>query len=337
MIAITGSTGLLGAHLIFRLLDQGYEVKALRRSKNSGLVKKILSYYTDSPDEYLNRIHWHQGDVTDISTLEDFLEKDDLLFHCAGSVSFHKKDKNLLHRINVEGTANVVNAALHQNISKLIHVSSTSALGRAGPDGKISESSQWKNSKHNSWYSITKMLGEQEVWRGQMEGLSTAVVNPGIILGPGPWDKGSSQLFSKLYKGLNFYTQGVNGYVDVRDVAYVMEKLMFSGIEEERFLLVAENIDYKSLFEQIADVLKVKPPRQKATPTMAEIVWRLDAVRSFFSGKPPLITKETAHTAMNKHYYDGSKITSFIDFSYRPIKESIADFGELFLKDQNNE
>ena len=337
MIAITGGTGLLGAHLIFRLLDQGYEVKALRRKDNTNLVKKIIGYYTTNPHEYFNRIHWYQGDVTDISSLEDFLEKDDLLFHCAGFVSFHKKDKPLLHKINVEGTANVVNAALHQNVKKLIHVSSTSALGRGDADGKTSETSQWKDSNQNSKYGISKMLGEREVWRGQMEGLSTAVVNPGIILGPGPWDKGSSQLFSKLYNGLNFYTEGVNGYVDVRDVAYVMEKLMFSGIEEERFLLVAENIDYKSLFEQIADILNVNPPHNKATPAMAEIVWRLDATRSFFSGNPPLITKETARTAMNNHYYDGSKITTFTDFSYRPIKESIADFGELFLKDQNNE
>ncbi|MFW6019426.1 MAG: NAD-dependent epimerase/dehydratase family protein [Bacteroidales bacterium] len=336
MIAITGGTGLLGAHLIFRLLDQGYEVKVLRRSENSTLVKKIISYYTSKPEEYFSRIHWHQGDVTDITSLENFLAKDDLLFHCAGVVSFHKKDKPLLHKINVEGTANVVNAALHQNLSKLIHVSSTSALGRANPDGKINETSQWKDSNNNSKYGISKMLGEREVWRGQMEGLSTAIVNPGIILGPGPWDKGSSQLFSKLYNGLNFYTQGVNGYVDVRDVACVMEKLMFSDIEEERFLLVAENVDYKSLFDKIAKALQVNPPHKEATPVMAEIVWRLDAIRSLFTGRPPLLTKETARTAMNKHYYDGSKISRFIDFRYRPIDESIAEFSELFLKDQKN-
>ncbi|MCF8331910.1 MAG: NAD-dependent epimerase/dehydratase family protein [Bacteroidales bacterium] len=334
MIAITGVTGLLGSHLACMLITHGKEVKALRRNSSSlKTLEKVAGYYSDDVDRLLSHIHWYEGDVTDYSTVEDFLDQGDHLYHCAGIVSFEKSSRHLLHKVNVEGTANIVNAGLQNNIARLIHVSSISALGRAGADGSVNEQSQWKNSKHNTEYSISKMLGEREVWRGQMEGLSTAIVNPGIIIGPGPWSKGSSQLITKLWSGLKYYSSGVNGYVDVRDVAKVMLLLMNSGIEGERFVLVAENIDYKQLFEKIAKVLNVTPPQIRANIFLAEIVWRMDMLRSFFTGKAPVITKETARTAMSKHYYDGSKITHFIDFQYHPLDDSINYTGKKFLKD----
>ncbi|MFO8087992.1 MAG: NAD-dependent epimerase/dehydratase family protein [Bacteroidales bacterium] len=334
MIAVTGGTGLLGGHLLSKLLIQGYSVKALKRSTSSTtLLRKILSYYSDTPDQYMENIEWHTGDITNIISLEDFLEEGDQVFHCAGYVSFERAKRNLIHLVNVEGTTNVVNAALMKNINKLVFSSSTAAIGRADKDGVIHENSQWKNSKSNSYYAVSKMLAEREVWRGQMEGLKTAIVNPGIILGAGPWDSGSSKLFSKVSEGLRYYTSGVNGYVDVRDVVDVMIQLMQSDIQRERFLLISENIDYKSLFSQIATHLNVDPPAIKANAFMAEVVWRLDAIKSFITGQSPVITKETARTALNQHFYSGKKITSYIDFRYRPIKQTIADTAHLFKQD----
>lgn len=336
MIAITGATGLLGAHLASALLMQGYEIKALRRKSSSlETLKKIASYYDNDVDNFLSRIYWHYGDVTDYLTVEDFLDHSDYLYHCAGVVSFEKSNRSLLRNVNVYGTTNVVNACLQKNVSRMIHASSIAALGRAGLDGTVDEQSQWKNSKKNTAYSISKMLGEREVWRGHMEGLSTAIVNPGIIIGPGSWENGSGQLITKVWRGLKYYSSGVNGYVDVRDVARVMILLMNSEIKGERFVLVSENIDYKQLFEKIASVLDVPAPRVNATPLLAEIAWRMDMLRSFLSGKAPVITRETARTAMSKHYYDGSKISDYIDFQYHSLNETIEYTGNLFRKDFN--
>lgn len=327
---------MLGAHVIFRLLDKGFKVKALHRKTSSfDLITKVIGYYTDEVDEYMSRISWHHGDVTDPVSLEDFLDEGDRLFHCAGVVSFMKSDRELLNKINKTGTANVVDAALRQKVDKLVHASSTAALGRADADGSISEQSKWKNSKLNSWYAVTKMRGEQEVWRGQAEGLTTVIVNPGIILGPGSWDNGSSRLFSSVCNGLKFYTTGVNGFVDVRDVARAMTMLMDSEVESERFVLVAENMDYKTLFTDIAKALDASPPKIRANRGMAEIAWRLEGVKSFLTGKPALVTKETARTSLARHHYNGQKISRYFeDFSYRPLKQSIREIGEIYKKDQ---
>ncbi len=336
MFAITGGTGLLGAHVIYRLLDKGFKVKALHRETSSfDLITKVIGYYTTEVDEYMSRIDWRLGDVTDPVSLEDFLDEGDRLFHCAGVVSFQKSDRELLNKINKNGTKNVVNAALNSKVQKLVHASSTAALGRADADGSISEQSKWKNSKLNTWYAVTKMRGEQEVWRGQAEGLRTVIVNPGIILGPGSWDEGSSRLFSSVYNGLKFYTSGLNGFVDVRDVAEAMIMLMDSEVESERFVLVGENTDYKTLFTDIAKALDVPPPKIKATKGMAEMAWMLERIKSFLTGKPALVTKETARTSLARHYYNGEKISSYFDdFNYRPLKQSIREVGEMYKKDQ---
>lgn len=337
MIAITGTTGLLGAHLAYALLEQGHQIKALKRKHSSTkLLERIFSYYTNEPEELMAGIHWSIGDVNDISSLEDFLNEGDLVYHCAGYVSFEKSKRAVVKQVNVEGTANLVDASLHKNVSKLVHASSIAALGRASEDGMISERSKWKNSKRNTWYAVTKMLGEQEVWRGQMEGLKTAIVNPGIILGPGPWENGSSKLFTTVWNGLKYYTPGVNGYVDVRDVAKAMVLLMASEIESERFVLVYENINYQSFFTKIASALNVEAPSKQATPFMAELAWRMDAIRSFLAQKSPMITKETARTAMKKHYYDGSKIEKQLNFKYRSLEDTIAHTANCFLADQKS-
>lgn len=334
MKAVTGATGLLGAHLVYEILRHEEKVKVFHRRTSSGeLMQKIFGYYSDQPETLMQRIDWHEGELTNPSDVQGFLDESDQLFHCAGVVSFLGNDRKLLREVNVEGSRTVVNASLEKNIQKLVHVSSIAALGRANNQGLIDEKSKWKNSRKNTWYAITKMLGEQEIWRGQMEGLNTAIVNPGIILGPGPWDSGSAKLFQAVYNGLKYYTEGVNGYVDVRDVAKAMLMLMESDILSERFILVSKNEGYKALFEQMASALDCQPPGRRATQFMAEMAWRGEAVKSFLTRRKPLITKETAGTAMKKHYYDGTKITQNLDFRYRPLDQTIREIAEMFLKD----
>lgn len=337
MKAVTGGTGLLGAHLLYKLLKQEDKVKVFhRKTTSSGLLKKIISYYDSNADSYLERIIWYEGELTNPNDVEDFLDEGDQLYHCGGIVSFTGSDRKKLKDTNAKGTENVVNAGLNKNIDKLVHVSSIATLGQANSHGLIDENSQWKNSRHNSWYAFSKMLGEQEVWRGQMEDLSTIIINPGIILGPGLWNSGSPRFFTSVWNGLNYYTEGINGFVDVRDVAGAMIRLMDSDIESERFILVAQNIDYKSLFEKIAGELDSEPPKKKARRVILEIAWRLESIRIFVTRKKPLITKETANSAVRKHYYDGLKITRTLDFDYQNIDKTIHDIAMHFKNDISN-
>ncbi|MDQ6756396.1 MAG: NAD-dependent epimerase/dehydratase family protein [Bacteroidota bacterium] len=311
MILVTGGSGLVGSELISQLLAQGNTVKAV---------------YNNTPLPVFNNenVIAVKCDILDTSALEDVMKDVTQLYHCAAIVSFNKKNKNNLFKINVEGTANVVNAALEAGVKKMIHVSSVSALGRIREDNIVTENMSWTEETSNSMYGKSKYLGEMEVWRGIGEGLDAVIVNPSLILGGGDWNKGSSEIFKSVYKEFPWYTEGVTGVVDVRDVARAMIMLMNSEINKERFIINAENLSYKEIFTSIAKCFSKKIPHKKVTPILASIVWRLELIKSMFTGKQPLVTKETARTALAKVYFDNSKLLKALPgFEFTPINETI--------------
>lgn len=310
-ILVTGAAGLLGAELVKQLLEKGYTVIAIY---NSTPVK--LSH---------ENLEIQQCDILDMSALEEIMEGVSNVYHCAAVVSFEPKDKAHLFKINIEGTENIVNACINANVQKLVHVSSVAAIGRIRNGETVNEKMTWTEETSNSIYAKSKYLGELEVWRGIGEGLQAAIVNPSIILGGDNWNDGSSALFKSVYNGFKWYTEGVSGFVDVRDVAIAMIMLMNSKISGERFILNSENLSYKEIFSLMAKGFGKNPPPNKVTPFLAEVVWRLEAIKSLFTGKKKLLTKETARTAQASVKYDNNKfLNAFSPFYFTPIARSIA-------------
>ena len=313
MILVTGGAGLLGTELISQLLSQGKQVRAI---------------FNRTPLQQFNpgNLQQLQCNILDVVGLEEAMKGIEQVYHCAAIVNFNPAQRTEMFKINIEGTANVVNAALDAGIKKLVHVSSVAALGRIRENEPVNESMNWTEETSNSKYGQSKYLAELEVWRGIGEGLDAVIVNPVIIIGAGDWNGGSVQIFKSVYDEIPWYTDGVTGFVDVKDVAKAMILLMESGITAQRFILSAENRTYRYVFNLIAKGFDKKPPHKKVTPVLAKIVWRLEAIKSRFTGKIPLITKETAATALAKTYFDNSKLKKFLpSFSYRPVEETIAE------------
>lgn len=334
MIFVTGGTGLVGTHLIYELLLRGEKVRAIRR-ENSQIEKleKVISYYHKKPKDLLKNLEWVYADILDIHSLEEAMEGVEKVYHAAAIISFNPSDHKKMIENNTKGTANIINASLNKNVKKLCHVSSIASVGRDNTKNVVSENDQWTYSKRQSAYAVSKFESEREVWRGIAEGLNAVIVNPSIIFGPGHWGEGSSQIFSKVGGGLKFYTQGITGYVDVRDVVECMIQLMDSTITNERFILNAENVSYKDLFENIAHELHVSKPKFYVSKCMSEVVWRLAKIQNIFSRKQPLITKETARTANKKYHFSNEKICNALDFQFRPISQTIKDTAIHYLKD----
>ena len=246
------------------------------------------------------------------------------VYHCAGNVSFKPKQKKELFKTNVEGTANVVNACLNNSVEKLLHVSSVSALGRLRKNTIINEDMQWSEETNNSIYGESKYLGEMEVWRGIAEGLNAIIINPSVILGAYNWNNGSSEIFKTVYNEFPYYSDGITGFVDVNDVVKIMIALMESNILSERFIVNADNIAYKDLFEMIAKAFNKKSPQKTVTPFKANVVWRFAALKSLFTGKAPFITKEKASTALAKVYFNNSKLLKTLpSFQYALIQNTV--------------
>ncbi|MEM9024397.1 MAG: NAD-dependent epimerase/dehydratase family protein, partial [Bacteroidota bacterium] len=214
---------------------------------------------------------------------------------------------------------------------KLAHVSSVAAIGR-GRDGELlTENTKWEPFSNN--YALSKHYAEREVWRAAEEGLDTVIVNPCLVLGPGAWGKSSTNVFRAVWKGLKFYTEGSGAFVDVRDVSRTTIRLMDSAIVNERFLVVAENLPYRDLFNQLADGLGKPRARVKASRTMLALAWRLERVKSLFGGNTIGVTRETAQSAVAKTRYSNQKITETLDYAFRPVDQSIKEICALFLED----
>lgn len=330
MIFVTGGTGLVGSHLLLNLIRKGEKCKALKRANSSMEVcKRIFALYNAT--ELLNQIQWVEGDINDLPSLEKGMQGCQYVLHAAAIVSFHPADEELIRKVNIEGTANVVNVALHLGIKKLGYISSIAALGRNTTEGIIDETCYFKASKLDSNYATSKYLAEQEVWRASQEGLDVVIINPSVILGPGDWEKGSSQIFQTINNNLRFYTLGSTGYVDVLDVAECLVQLLFSGIKNERFIVNGANLTFRDCFDKIAEVLGKPKATIKVTPFLKEIAWRMEAIRSFFTSKRPLITKETANSAMTCNYYSTSKIQQAIGFSFTNIDKTIQNYAKVFM------
>ena len=311
MVLVTGASGLVGKHLIQALVQKGTPV--------TGLYRSTIPVFDDA-----EKANWIQADILDIVALEEAMQGVQQVYHCAAIVSFDSKNTKQLDQTNIEGTANVVNACLNQGIEKLLFVSSVAALGRIRENEAINETMNWTEETSNSAYGKSKYLAEMEVWRGIGEGLNAVIVNPVIILGSGDWLKGSSAIFKSAYDEFPWYTEGKSGFVDVIDVVKAMVLLMESTINAQRFIISAANIGYREIFTLIALAFHKKPPHKKVTKLIAEIVWRLEAVKSWFTKKTPLLTKETANTARANVSFDNTKLLEQLPgFSYQPLSNSI--------------
>ncbi|MFA5327829.1 MAG: NAD-dependent epimerase/dehydratase family protein [Prolixibacteraceae bacterium] len=338
MILVTGGTGLVGAHLLYELTNSGQQVKALhRKQSNTGWVKKIFSYYTDQTEILYSRIEWVEGDILDYLSLEEALKGVTSIFHCAAMISFHGNDNDTMLNNNVKGTGNLIDAAIHNGVSRFCHVSSIAALGKTQDGSIITEETYWTPTKRKTGYSLSKFFSEMEVWRGIEEGLEAVIVNPSIIMGPGNWNIGSPKLFQSIWKGLKYYTKGITGFVDVRDVVRAMILLMdetkFEKVKNQRFILNAGNMSYQDFFNKIADGLNKPRPRNFASDIKLNIAWRMAIMASFFTGKRPLITRDTVSSSNQINQYSGEKISRLTGFQYRSLDSSITNIAEIFLKD----
>ncbi|MGB3947727.1 MAG: NAD-dependent epimerase/dehydratase family protein [Bacteroidia bacterium] len=335
MILVTGGTGLVGSHLLFELCKSGNKIKVLKRSSsNITNVRKVFAYYSAEPDTLLNNITWVDADLLDVYSLIDAMEEVTQIYHCAAMVSFDSKDEEKIMQINVEGTANIVNAALTKGIKKICHVSSIATIGRSEHLSLLNEELFWKYSPSQSNYSISKYGAERELWRASEEGLDVVIVNPSLIIGPGNWTQSSSNLFEKGYNGMRYYTEGSNGYIDVRDVAILMIRLMNSEIKNERFILNSENIAYRTFFDMLHKQFGKPLSSVKIGKLISAIAWRVEKVKSFFLNSRPLITRETAISAHSKSSFSNEKIKKvFPDFNFISIEQSVKDTCALYLND----
>lgn len=320
-VLITGATGLIGSHLVVELIDVGgYQVTALIRSEESKRkLDEVLSRHgvTDAELSYV------MVDTENFEELREVIAEFDVVYHCAAIVSFEGRVAEQIVADNVELTNYVVDSCLaSERKPLLVHVSSIAALGSATYPAAVTEVSPFSGILSASAYARSKFLSENEVWRAARQGLRVVVVSPSVVLGLGASTGGGLQpLFRIASRGIPFYTDGVNGFVDVCDVALAMRLLS----EDQRYwgrryILSSEDLSYRKLITELNTLFGKRPPRIALRGWMLRVV----TVVIHIVQRKPLVTKEMAGFLLAKRSYDGTLVKRTLSMNYTPLEQTLA-------------
>lgn len=324
MIAVTGGTGLLGTHVLFMLTEKQVTVRALYRHENrqKHVMDLFRLYDPEGAEARFDRIQWINGDILDLTSLEELIEKGSTVYHCAALVSFRRRDFSKLMQVNREGTENVVNICLKKGAFALCHVSSVAAI-HAKKGQPVTEKNKWEVAPETSAYGVSKYNAERAVWRGMEEGLNAVIVNPSVIFGGGIWTESSMTIFRTMKQGQLFYPPGSNATVDARDVARIMICLVEGKIWNERFLCVGSNQSFRTLMGQIAVALGKNPPRFQLPYSLGLFAQKTLSILDYLGLAKPALTRETLQSMFASVSYDTTKVQERLDYSFYPLEEQI--------------
>jgi nucleoside-diphosphate-sugar epimerase len=323
MILVTGATGFIGSHLMCHLAQKDiFPVAMFRHESNKKRVwKQFESQFADAQKRF-DKITWRKADFRDLPSLDAAFEGISHVYHCAGYISLAQRDAKKLLEINEKGSAYLVNLCLSHSVKKLVYVSSIAALGNDPSISVIDENTPWDNNIDKNPYAYSKYGGEMEVWRAMQEGLNAVIVNPGIVLGK---DSPIETLLIRHKKGLRWCTTGNNAFVNIQDVITLMDKLMDSKIEGERFILVAENWSGKVMVETLLKSGDFRPRVFFIPKGFLYFLWGLEHLMQLLGIRRRFLTRAIISGQYEQKTIDGSKIKSFVDFEYSPITKLIFD------------
>jgi dihydroflavonol-4-reductase len=342
MIFVTGGTGFVGSYLLYELSGKNKKIRAMKRAGSQTSQTELIFNFMGEKEglseteisQRFKRIDWIEGDILDVTSLPVLMEDVTDVFHSAGKVSFKGSEKKEIIRVNVLGTANIVNAAIESNVKNFVHISSVAALNRIA-NQETNETFDHEGKKFSSLYSESKYRAEVEAWRGSGEGLNMLIVNPAIVIGPCDFNKESSgKLFTQVYKGLKFQPSGGNAFVDARDVAgatiALWERRDTYG---QRYIIGGHNVLYSTLFKSIAKHLNVKAPGLTIGRGMAYMGLTAERLLSLFKKHEPILTRGMIETMTNRYYYSNQKLIDMLNgYEFIPLEKSIKESCEALKK-----
>lgn len=317
---VTGATGFIGQWLTERLYNEGHEVHVLVRSESSAHEIKA----------YVHKIHI--GDVTRPDTLR-IIESMDEVYHLAGVVAYDPRERSTMEKVNVGGTANIVEACLKNQNVRLIYLSSVVAIGASENPAQLDEESPFELSKYNLGYFETKRAAEKIVLDAcKNQNLNAICICPSTVYGPGDAKKGSRKMQIKVAQGrLKFFTGGGVSIVSIHDLLDLIVQVAHSNLKGERIIASGENITIKELFRIIAARAKRRPPQIKLPNLLLSFLGTIGDFMNSVGLKGPL-TSENAVTARMFHWFDHSKARRLFNFQPRSAEIAINESVDWMIK-----
>ncbi|MDR2121603.1 MAG: NAD-dependent epimerase/dehydratase family protein [Flavobacteriaceae bacterium] len=337
MVLVTGGTGLVGSYVLLQLTRKKKQVKALvlgnaSKEEEKAEVYRLFKIY--EPEEYqqlYDSIQWVEGNLLDVSSLEQAFTGVSQVYHIAGMTTFDERESSLQYKVNVEGTKNMLNLSFERKIEKFCFMSSVATLDLLPKQSFITEESKWNPKAIHSSYDSTKHEAETEVWKASEKGLKVIVAHPGVVLGSSNWEKNGGLLYKLSLREKAFYTSGMAAYIDAEDVAEICIRLMEdSSIVNERFILINENMP----FEKIVQFLRkfYDKPLAKKIPD----IWlgKLSFLSRIFAriANKQVVSKAEMNTLILKDKYSNEKIKKTLKYTFIPIEETLKFHASNYLQ-----
>lgn len=332
-ILITGASGLVGSHILLKLCQEGQSLRALARNPAEAekQIAEVAACYGLSWDAFSPQVEFMQGDLLELYDIEKALEGITSVIHCAGFVSFSRKDCKSTQIINARVTADLVNVALEFPVKWFCHISSVAAIGDEEPED-ITENLIWKQQSRHNCYALSKYEAEKEVWRGIEEGLNAVIFCPSVVTGPSGKPAQLSQVFNFLRKSRGWYVNGQAGYVDARDVADAVWLAYSRQMHGERYILNAQNLSNLSFLQSCAAAAGLPAPTKALPGFVLQIGGFLGSLMHWFKFRHPLPDRATVYALRGVRSYSSEKFKKASGMSYRPLDESLNLMAKQFMK-----
>jgi dihydroflavonol-4-reductase len=318
---VTGATGFIGHHLVQQLIQDGHDVTVL--------VRKPLK----ETDLAALPVRGAQGDVTDTYSLLKATENQDIVYHLAGHIAYKPSERAQMEKVNVGGTQKVVDACVTQKTPTLVYMSSVVAIGASFDGTILNETSPYNVAHLRLGYFDTKHRAEEIVKTAvHHNGLNAYILNPSTVYGAGDATKGSRLAQRKVARGkFPFYPPGGVNVVHINDVLYCLKQLPLKGRVGERYIVGGENLLLKTVFEMIAEVAGVKPPRITLPKWVLHAMGAIGDALVPFGLKGP-VSSETAWTTTLYHWFSSEKAQKELGLKVTPAKIAIRESVEWMIQ-----
>jgi dihydroflavonol-4-reductase len=313
---VTGATGFLGSAIVRELLKDGREVRVLVRKGTP----------TDNIDGLdLERVY---GDLCDKDSLNKALKDCNVLYHTAAYYSLWDKNKRLIYDINVEGTRNILQAALDLGITKTVYTSTVGCIGLLENGIPANEDTLFNPSTLSNDYKRSKYQAEKVAKEFSQNGLSLVIVNPSTPIGPRdikPTPTGKIVLDFLNRKMPAYLDTGLN-LIAVDDCARGHLLAEEKGVSGERYILGNRNMSLKEILLTLEKITGLKAPTVKMPYWIAFTAgWISDVLSDHWTGKPPAVPLAGVRMAKYFMYFDSSKAIRELGLPQNSIEKALEE------------
>ncbi|MEW5871869.1 MAG: SDR family NAD(P)-dependent oxidoreductase [Chloroflexota bacterium] len=316
---ITGGTGFVGSNIALRLVERRWQVRILERA---GASRELLE---GGPFDFVT------GDVLEPDTLPPAMQDIDVVFHAAGVVDYWRQGIERMNAVNVQGTRNVMEAALQVGVGRVVHTSSTAAMGMH-PNEVVDETYRFNVKPERFVYGYSKFQAEEIVMEYVKKGLPAVIVNPTTVIGPRDIRKVSSGMVVEVVQHCvpPLIPPGGLNVVPICDAAQGHIEAALKGRIGERYILGGENMTHLQLYQTIANVVGCGM-KLKAMPRwqVSFVAGLTDMLQPQTTGPVPL-TGDRLRLESQSFYFDSSKARTAFDMPNTPLRITIGRTYEWY-------